>query len=359
MRRLTQLGRALPALALLLASECTHARTEAGVVAPDRGGVVESRWENGHVFVRLQVGDRPVWLLLDSGASNTLVRSTVLAAIGAHPMGDALMDGAAGTLPVRAFSGATLRAESVSITVPTLYELPAGVPALEGVPSVDGIVGYELFAQARVMLDPLRRTVRVLPLDGDAPARTDVAFRMRRRVPVVSAELRFADGTFISAPFIVDLGSNAEVRVTRAFAVSHALESRLTNGGQSLEAGLWAIERGAEGHALALKIGHEIITMPNVFITGDSIGSFAQSDVAGTIGLGVLQHFRVRFDYGRGQISLRRVETVALRDSTGRVCVTRAPRRPVMVRGGPTSRAGGGMPTASTDGDASDGCPTP
>jgi len=361
MPQLTRLGRALPALALVVGSECAHPRTEPGVLAPDDGGVVESRWENGHVFVRLRVGDQPIWLLLDSGASNTLVRPGVLAAIGARPLGDALMDGTVRHFPVRAFSGATLRADTVSIVVPTLYELPRGVPALDGVRGVDGIIGFELFSQARIVLDPQQHTVRVLALnDRETRARADLGFHVRRRVPVVDAELRFADGTYVRAPFIVDLGSNADIHLARSFAVTHELQSRLTDAGETYQAGLWAVERGAEGHAVALKIGHEIVATPNVFIGGDSVSSFAEPDVAGTIGLGVLQHFRLRFDYGSGGMSLRRINTVALRDSTGRACLTKAPRRPVVLRGGPTSRSNGGMVTISTDAGTSDSaCPTP
>lgn len=337
-------------LFLPFAARCTRGGGAGGTLAPERGGIVESRWHDGHVFVRVWIDDRPVWLLLDSGASNTLVRSSVLAAIGAKPLDTAFMDGAANRLAVRAFSGALLRADSVLIAVPTLYELPAAVPALDGAPDVDGILGFELFAQSRVVLDPARRTVRIVAsADSSEPSVEALAFQLQQRVPIVLAELSFADGSRVRAPFILDLGSNSDVHVTRAFAAAHQIEARLTGRESSLEAGLWTNERGTEGHALAIKIGRDVVRAPAVFIAGESEGALAWPNVAGFIGLGVLRQFRVHFDYASHRIALDRVAGF-VRD-TARRCTSAhpVPRRPVVLRGGPTAPSATSLAAASPD----------
>lgn len=350
----TRWCRALSVLSFSLA--CARTGSAPGILAPDRGGVVESRWEDGHVFVRLFLGDRPLWLLLDSGASNTLLRANVLADIGALPVGAVLMDGTARRFPVRAYTGATLRAgpgDAVAFPVPTLYELPAGVPALDGLRGVDGIVGFELFAQSRVVLDPNRRMVRVLARTDSGPReRDDVGFEVRQRLPVIDAELWFTDGTSVRAPFILDLGSNGDVRLTPAFAADHHIEAHITNRERAVQAGLWVDERGVEGKALAVKIGNTILRTPGVFIASDSIGALARAGVAGTIGLGVLQHYRMRLDYSAQRVTLRRIIVFAERDTTTH-CQPAAPRRPVVMRGRPF------VATAATAGPQPDDCEVP
>lgn len=280
-----------------------------------RGGAVASRWVAGHILVRMWLDERPLWLLLDSGASTTLLRSAILDSIGARPLGDVVLESAAQRSTVRLFAGATLRAASVEVHVPAFGELPARSPALEGLKHVDGIIGYELFDQASVEIDPRRQEVRVLASDdADSIPRGGLQVELARRVPVIVADVTFRDGTVLRAPFIFDLGSNADVQLLSHLSGEHDATSLMSDGSPSVHSGFGADERGLEGHVPALRIGSSVVRDPSVFVMDGDSARFEIPNVAGTIGFGVLRHFAMRVDYARRRLTLAPIDNAVLFD---------------------------------------------
>ena len=216
---------------------------------------------------------------------------------------------------VRLFAGATLRAGSTDIHVPAFGELPPHSPALDGLKNVDGIIGFELFDQASVEIDPRRREVRVLATDdADSIPRGDLHFELARRVPIVVVDVTFHDGTVLRAPFILDLGSNADVQLTRHLSSEHDVASLVSDGSPSVHSAFASDDRGVEGHVPALRIGSSIVREPGVFVMDGSPAGFEIPNVAGTIGFGVLRHFAMRVDYARRRLRLVPIDNAVLHD---------------------------------------------
>ncbi len=315
MSSLWRFGRVLQVCSLAGVVQCAGHTEPRLMLAGSRGGAVASRWVAGHVLVRMWLDERPLWLLLDSGASTTLLRPAILDSLGARPLGDVVLESAAQQSTVRLFAGATLRAGSVDIHVPAFGELPPHSPALEGLKHVDGIIGFELFDQASVEIDPRRQDVRVLaPDDADSIPRGGLRFELARRVPLIVADVTFHDGTVLRAPFIFDLGSNADVQLVRHLSGEHDAASLVSDGSPSVHSGFGADERGVEGHVPALRIGSSVVRDPNVFVMDGDSARFEIPNVAGTIGFGVLRHFAMRVDYARRRLTLEPIDHAVLYD---------------------------------------------
>lgn len=312
MSSLRRFGRVLQVCLLACVAECAGRAAPLAVLSESAGGSVASRWVSGHLLVRMWLGDRPLWLLLDSGASTTLLRRPILDSIGARPLGDVVLASGAKQSTVRLFAGATLHAGSVEIDVPSFGELPPRSPALDGLSHVDGIIGFELFDQALVDIDPRTQQVRLLASDAaDSTARADLHFEVARRVPIVVADVTFRDGTVLHAPFIFDLGSNADVQLMRALSAEHDPASLVADGAASIHSAFGADERGLEGHVPSLKLGNSIVRDPSVFVIDGAAAGFGIPNVAGTIGFGVLRHFAMRVDYARHRVTLVPIDKAA------------------------------------------------
>ena len=269
-------------------------------------GQIESRWQNGHILVKLWVGARPVWMILDSGASNTLLRRSILDELGERPISTVEMDDVGRRrLRVSTFSGATLSGGGRTIEVEEFGELPAQTPALEGLDRVDGIVGYELFDQCQVELDPARRSVRLLAPDDSGAVRTPgTPIELFKRVPLIATELKFRSGATATANLIFDLGSNVDVQVTGTFSQKHDLVSQLDAVESVTESGLRADAEGLEGRATGVRVGRFVAPGPTVAVLPDIGEAGEDSSIVGTVGLGVLRRFVMRLEYSRRLIRL-------------------------------------------------------
>ncbi len=337
---------------LALTAQCVVPHKALRVLATSRADVVESRWESGHVLVKLWLGDRPVWLLLDTGASATLLRTSILDDVGAKPLGQAELVSLGHRAAIRLYTGGTLRIAALEVDVPSFGALDEPAPALEGLRDVDGIAGFDVIAWCVIELDPQRQLVMAAAPGRNLTNGTDTHFHLHQRVPIVDAELAFEDGTTVCAPFIFDLGSNADVQLLGSFAAQHGLRSRITEVGQAVHAAFGADERGVEGRAATLRIGRGVMQKPNVFIVSDSAASFGIADVVGTIGFGVLNHFIIRLDYAGDRIALIPINLLASRDTSG-LCDKPSIRWPGM-----SPRSGGPLVIPSMGGPRKVACPT-
>jgi hypothetical protein len=267
---------------------------------------VESRWQNGHILVKLWVGARPVWMILDSGASNTFLRRSILDELGEQPISTVeIGDIGPRRFRVSTFSGATLSGGGRTIEVERFGELPEETRAFEGLDLVDGIVGYELFDQCQVEIDPARRTVRLLAPDDSGAVRTPgTPIEIFRRVPLIATELRLRSGATATANLVFDLGSNVDVQVTGTFSQKHDLVSQLDAIESVTESGLRTDAEGLEGRASGVRVGRFVAPGPMVAVLPDIGESVEDSSIVGTVGLGVLRRFVMRLEYSRRLVRL-------------------------------------------------------
>lgn len=267
------------------------------VLATDRVHTVPLGERNGHVGVTVHCAGRDWFFLLDTGAQSILVDSAVLKAAGVA---------GEGALEVR---GAT---RSGGLTVATLPRLEIDGAALDDVVvssldisksvggglHVDGILGYPFFASALVEMDFAKHLLRFGPPGSFTPQGTRVGLDVDREL--AEATFRAND---ISAPFIVDTGSSAEMLLYRPFMEQHPGIVPFSISG-SWNYGIGGANATYRTTLDALDLGGFELYHRSVDVILAREGAFADRVDAGNVGLGVLRNFVATFDLGNAALYL-------------------------------------------------------
>ena len=164
--------------------------------------------------------------------------------------------------------------------------------------SIDGLIGYDLFARFIVAIDFRHHTLTVWEPSTFKPrgAAVSVPVEFAGRLPTVPALLEFAAGRSLPARLMVDTGASQSVILRYPYATEHDLlePSAPSTSANSL----------ASGPRKLLDIPVEQIRLagwtfdrPAVQAYAEPIGSGAGVDSDGLIGNGLLSRFILDVDY--------------------------------------------------------------
>jgi membrane-associated protease RseP (regulator of RpoE activity) len=125
--------------------------------------------------------------------------------------------------------------------------------------------------------------------------------------PTVSASIvPLQHGSRIQGSFILDTGARPDIFFTIPFIETHKLREEtgdlvdlLASGGASVKKQLVG-----NGRLARLVVGNTDVESPLAGFPSDPHGPFATNEFDGVIGEGVLQRYRVIFDYKRSQMAL-------------------------------------------------------
>jgi hypothetical protein len=172
---------------------------------------------------------------------------------------------------------------------------------VEGV-DCDGLVGYEMFRRFGVTIDYAGHTLTLAePVKFAPAANADVVpFELDDRIPIVAGAL---DG--VPVRMSVDTGSRASLSMHSPFVRANDLVARYKAAPEAvLGWGAGGASRGRPARFGTLTLGDSRITgIAGDLYTGDK-GAFANPDLSGNLGGGVLHRFTVAFDYGAKRMYL-------------------------------------------------------
>jgi hypothetical protein len=280
--------------------------------APARGGHIEGvlksatlpfRLLNNHVYVQASVnGKGPYTFIVDTGG-HTLISPRVAAEAGLEVVGAGKTSGAGEKTETTGYA----RYREIALGPVRLTDQPAFItniyqPSIEGI-SVDGMVGFELFARFAVTLDYGAKTMTIGDFASFDPkdAGTAVPFKFYDHLPAVRG---FIDD--MSARFDIDSGSRSELDITSPFVAKHRLRERYRPGISAITG--WGVGGAARSYVVrmpSLTLG--TVEVPNVVagLSESKAGSFSDPNYEGNIGSGLLKRFVVSFDYGRQTMYLK------------------------------------------------------
>ncbi len=187
--------------------------------------------------------------------------------------------------------------------IPVFYIIDLGnLPKVEGV-DCDGLVGYEMFRRFGVTIDYAEHELTLADPAKFAPpaGAAAVPFELDDRIPIVAGTL---DG--VPVRISVDTGSRSSLTMHSPFVREHDLVDAVSRGARSghrlgrRRSVAWPA--GALRHARARR-SSDIAGIAGDLYTGDK-GSFANPDLAGNLGGGVLRRFTVAFDYANKKMYL-------------------------------------------------------
>jgi hypothetical protein len=240
-------------------------------------------------------GAAPVWFMLDSGASHSVIDPRLQQALGLPILASGTTTGAgAGAVALRHAAPARMRLGSVEVPLPDPWVIDLSPVPISA--DARGLVGAELFKTFDVRIDPRRRTLEIFEPVSFRPERgaASIPLVVDGDKMFVNLRLDVRPGLSVTERLRVDTGAQETVNDP---IVEQAIERRRTEQGHGLGANFIAWS----GRLQAVHIGPYVIR--DVWGPGSP---------GPAIGMELLRRFVVTFDAPHGRLHL--VPTAALDD---------------------------------------------
>ena len=297
----------------VLASCLIHsAAASAAMRGPD---TVPISLVDNRVFVHADVdGQGPFDFLVDTGAEVTSVSPALVKRLALpHVRDDS--GGGAGEHQV-SYSDVRVASVAVGKTSFGPVEAPAfdltKLARIVGFRRFDGILGTELLRQDVVTIDPVRGLLTIEAASSFRPPRNAIGIPVtiegvvapndNKGMPVFSGTVNGIAGTFE-----VDTGDRSGLTLFGPFWRAHQLDRTI---GPTVTAmtgyGVGGPIRSIVGRPKTFTMAGLDVAPPVTRLSLQRGGSFTRSDHAGSIGMGVLRHFVVSFDYAHRMMWLVR-----------------------------------------------------
>lgn len=257
---------------------------------------------NNHIYANGFIDGKLARFLVDTGGINLLTPAAAKkfgiageGKLAARGVGDQTVD-------LALAHAKEVRVGGASLADPVFYIIDLGaLPKVEGV-ECDGLVGYEMFRRFGVTIDYVGHELTLTdPAKFTPPAGASaVPFELDDHIPIVNGML---DGT--PARISIDTGSRSSLTMHSPFVREHTLVERYHAAPEAVIGwGVGGPSRGRPARFGTLTLGEQnIVGIAGDLYTGDK-GSFANPDLAGNLGGGVLRRFTVAFDYANRKMYL-------------------------------------------------------
>lgn len=263
---------------------------------------------NNHIYVAGAIDGKPARFLVDTGGVNLLTPAAAVK-FGLHGEGKLAARGVGDHAVDLALAHAQqVRVGDAVLADPVFYVLDLGdLPKVEGV-AADGLVGYEMFRRFGVEIDYAHhRLVLSEPVKFTPPAgAAAVPFQLDDRIPIVAGTL---DG--LPMRISIDTGSRSSLTLHAPFArANHLPETYHAAPEAVIGWGVGGASRGRPARFGTLTIGDagsghiSVDGIAGDMYLGDK-GAFADPNLDGNLGGGVLRRFDVAFDYAKSTMYLK------------------------------------------------------
>ncbi len=295
-----------------------------------------------HIYlpVRLAGSDEELMFMVDSGASMTVIDSTLAARMG-YPLGERMIGaGAGGTADIYMTRIEGFSIEGVNFEEQTVIAYPiSGLIGRFIDIEVAGILGFDFLSRFVTKIDYEKGIMTLFDPDSASAAAPIDAPLIHN---VFSLEC-VVDGLF-SGNFLIDTGAASSL-LQKRFSEEHGLFDNRRLIEISLM-GAGGEEIGYLARFDSLEIGGFTIKQPIFALSKEEGGIGAFPGISGIIGNDILQRFTLTLDYGNQRIGLERNELFdkrVPRDQSGIILERDAANRVLIYRiipGSPADEAG-------------------
>lgn len=256
------------------------------------------------ILIPARVDDRQVNLILDSGLQFTVLNADRAAELRLPLHGERQVPGGGPghRLTVAFARSATIAIGDARFRPRRLAAIPLSFLEPFIGERIDGIIGHDLLAQARVRIDYARRTV-TLSRGSSAPLSTGgtaLPVRIEGREAIVDVTLFPLSGDSVVAALKVDTGSPTALGVDGGLVRS----TRLAGSNQARREvpgiGLAGESRGEAFLLRGVRVGDAVFETPLVYSTPTD-----STTTGGVIGAELLRQFTLTFDYANARLWLQ------------------------------------------------------
>jgi len=262
-----------------------------------------------HIFLRASVNDsKPLWFILDTGASITVLNTDVARELGFDLKGKVEGRGAgSGSVEVNLIPDVSVSLPGVVLEGQTVAAVPlADIEARVG-RTIDGILGYDFISRFVVEIDYHGHTLTLYDRDafdynGEG---TVVPIYLSGSSPQIDAAVTAPGGEPVSGNFLIDTGASGTVMFTSPFAKAHDLGSAFKKSFELVGGfGVGGESSSTIARLGSLSIGGLTFRAPSCALSHDESGALADPNLAGLIGGMILSRCTVFFDYDRKRMIL-------------------------------------------------------
>jgi hypothetical protein len=261
------------------------------------------------MLVRATLNDapEPVWLILDSGASVSVVAEALATARGmtARAIGETRAGIGEGSTRMGMIGRLTVHVAGAEIATNNTVSLPLGDDFDVIGHQVDGVLGSDVFLKYVVRIDYAAASVTLYDANSFAfeGTGTTIPIALSGNTPNVNVTVE-TGGTSLAASAELDTGSDGSIGFTRPFVDKHhLLEGRTAVAGFGMGVGGEAAVM--IGRINALRLGPFVFSQPVVGFSRASQGATASDARDGIMGAEVLRRFTVILDYPHRRVILQ------------------------------------------------------
>jgi len=303
------LGVCLVASLIAFSSESAGNAAAPASAAP-APATVQFQMRRGHVMVPSQVtNSAPLWLLLDTGYSMTMLHPEHVAAFELRRTGRRVtIVGIAGEEQTEIFEGPEFQFGDASWRPRRVAALPNSSPSRSR--RRDGILGSGFFRRFVVEIDSQTHQLRLhepgtFVYTGSGEI---LPMRFTGDTPMVEATVQLPNQTEVKARFEIDTGCDGAICLGRHFVEAHGLAptNSLTGPGGN-RSGVGGATRTRESHLPRVRLGRLVVERPeaSLFLEGSPV----EPPQAGHFGWDLLRNFTVILDYERARLILEKKGT--------------------------------------------------
>jgi hypothetical protein len=261
---------------------------------------------NGYIFLPTRLNNaKPLWFSLDTGAG------TIIDAQQARASGLKLKNNAMGSIAESHFAmsmaeGVTINLSGLNLpdlTIPS-YSLKSFEPAIGHY--WDGVLGYEIFQRYVVEIDYAAKLIRFFdPATFHYGGGGEIVpITMENNFPYVLARVALPGHHILEGRFLIDTGADSALTFYTPFLEKNSLRGKIKNSIDESGANPTSKSSLAIGRAQSIQLGKFVLSNPLAEFSQDTKGLLSDPKYAGLIGGGLLQRFKVIFDYSRRRLIL-------------------------------------------------------
>jgi hypothetical protein len=276
-----------------------------------RGDVVlPFELDNRTIFVRVIIGQRPLWFVLDTGDKYAVVDLSTARSLGLT-LGSEVPVSGGGAETIHGYLLVDSRfkiSQLAGFDQPLFIAVPLTKLAQMSGHEFAGILGFDFISEFVIEID---YRARQLTLHDKAAysysghgEKLPISFNNAGH-PQLSAEIVPISGSRIQGQFTLDIGSGAALILNRPFVDKKGLLKSDSPTVSWLEGvAFGGLIPGRVGRLPAIKLGSYVIDDPVTVFSEAATGPFASSENDGNIGAAVWDKFKVILDYGRQEVVL-------------------------------------------------------
>lgn len=285
------------------------------------------------IFLQARVnGSEPLWFILDTGASVTVLDSSRAKMLGIKVSGGGDVEGAgesaaaAGMARDVSFSLPGLDFQAREIAVLPLSNLNHYVGRV-----VDGILGHNFFSRFVVEIDYAARTINVYDPKSFQYSGTgdSIPLVLKDNAPSVRSPLALPGRAPIEGNFRIDTGGSHALLLSTPFVKAQKVLESIPKTIAAPAAGVGGETSVRLGRVQSLQLGRFTLEKPVTTFAQSAKGALANPDLTGNIGGGIMRRFKVIFDYRDRRMILEpnsRLTEPFESDMSGTVLTAEGPR---------------------------------